>query len=80
MLCRQRYESAMMDDGIGGVRVCLTHCRQTHTLQQCDGYTKEVARGDDVARRFPFSPFPLECGAPVQPELIYHDRSTRGKE
>lgn len=50
-----------------------------HALQHCDGYTKEATRGDDAARCFPFSPFPLECGAPVQPELIYHDKSTGGK-
>lgn len=47
-----------MDDGIGGVRGWLTAGK--HTLQQRDGYTKEAARGDDAARRFPFSPFSLK--------------------
>lgn len=37
----------------------VANCWQTHTLQQCNGYTKEAARGDDAARRFPLALFAL---------------------
>lgn len=64
MLCTQGCESAMMDDGIGRSE-SVANCWQTHTLQQCDGYTKDPARGDDVAHCFSFSLFPssveLQC-------------------
>lgn len=64
MLCTQRCESAVMDDGDGGVRVWLAAGK--HALQQCDGHTKEAARGDDAARRSSLSPLGPECEAPVQ--------------
>lgn len=74
----QRHESAMMDDRIGGVRVWLTAGKHT----PCSSVTATQRRWPKVTMRLVASLlvlFPLECGAPVQPEHIYHDKSTGEK-